>query len=101
VKPISNGAGRTPRNPQPNGIEKLFEKGNEAFIIYDCKTKNEGNSRNTEFFTIVRKQDKRSRGLLWLCPIRNQRKERTEKSAETKYGELQTLALSNPPTVGA
>jgi hypothetical protein len=34
------------------GIEKLFEKGNEAFILYDCKTKNDGSSRNTEFFTI-------------------------------------------------
>ena len=34
------------------GIEKLFEKGNEAFILYDCKTKNGGSSRNTEFFTI-------------------------------------------------
>jgi hypothetical protein len=82
-------------------LRSRFEKGNEAFIVYDGKTKNGGNSRNTEFFTIVRKQDKRSRGLLWLCPIRNQRKERTEKPAETKYGELQTLALSNPPTVGA
>jgi hypothetical protein len=28
------------------------EKGNEAFILYDCKTKNGGSSRNTEFFTI-------------------------------------------------
>ena len=34
------------------GIEKLFEKGNEAFILYDCKTKDGGSSRNTEFFTI-------------------------------------------------
>jgi ketosteroid isomerase-like protein len=34
------------------GIEKLFEKGNEAFILYDCKTKNGGSSRNREFFTI-------------------------------------------------
>jgi hypothetical protein len=33
-------------------IEKFVEKGNEAFIFYDCKTKNGGNSRNTEFFTI-------------------------------------------------
>src|ERR1700682_4075952 len=32
-------------------IEKLLEKDNEAFILYDCKTKN-GGSRNTEFFTI-------------------------------------------------
>jgi hypothetical protein len=36
----------------PTGIEKLFEKGNETFILYDCKTKNDGSSRNTEFFTI-------------------------------------------------
>jgi len=34
------------------GIEKLFEKGNEACILYDCKTKDGGSSRNTEFFTI-------------------------------------------------
>jgi hypothetical protein len=34
------------------GIEKLFEKGGEAFILYDCKTKNCGGSRNTEFFTM-------------------------------------------------
>jgi len=33
------------------GIEKVFEQGNEAFVLYDCKTKN-GGSRNTEFFTI-------------------------------------------------
>jgi ketosteroid isomerase-like protein len=33
-------------------IQKLFEKGNEAFILYDCKTKDGGSSRNTEFFTI-------------------------------------------------
>jgi ketosteroid isomerase-like protein len=33
-------------------IEKLLETGNEAFILYDCKTKNGGSSRNTEFFTI-------------------------------------------------
>jgi ketosteroid isomerase-like protein len=33
-------------------IEKVFEKGDEAFILYDCKTKNGGSSRNTEFFTI-------------------------------------------------
>jgi ketosteroid isomerase-like protein len=33
------------------GIEKVFE-GDEAFILYDCTTKNGGSSRNTEFFTI-------------------------------------------------
>jgi ketosteroid isomerase-like protein len=32
-------------------IEQLFENGNEAFILYDCKTR-DGSSRNTEFFTI-------------------------------------------------
>jgi ketosteroid isomerase-like protein len=32
-------------------IEKLFEKGSEAFVLYDCKTKN-GSARNAEFFTI-------------------------------------------------
>jgi hypothetical protein len=30
----------------------VFEKGDEAFILYDCKTKNCGGSRNTEFFTM-------------------------------------------------
>ena len=39
-------------NSPTYGIEKLFETGNEAFILYDCKTKNGGSSRNTEFFTI-------------------------------------------------
>jgi SnoaL-like domain len=34
------------------GIERLFERGSEAFILYDCKTRNGGRSRNTEFFTI-------------------------------------------------
>ena len=33
-------------------IEKILEKDNEAFILYDCKTKTGGRSRNTEFFTI-------------------------------------------------
>ena len=33
-------------------IEKLFEKGNEAFVLYECKTKDGGSSRNVEFFTI-------------------------------------------------
>jgi len=34
--------------------EALCEKGNEAFILYDCKTKDGGSSRKTEFFTIER-----------------------------------------------
>jgi len=50
------------------GIEKLFEKGNEAFIIYDCKTKNGGQLPEHGILHYRRKQDKRSRGLLWLCP---------------------------------
>ena len=33
-------------------IEKMLERDNEAFILYDCKTKTGGRSRNTEFFTI-------------------------------------------------
>ena len=33
-------------------IEKMLEKDNEAFILYDCKTKTGGRSRNTEFFTV-------------------------------------------------
>ena len=32
-------------------IEKTL-KDNEAFILYDCKTKTGGRSRNAEFFTI-------------------------------------------------
>ena len=30
----------------------MLERDNEAFILYDCKIKNGGRSRNTEFFTI-------------------------------------------------
>jgi hypothetical protein len=30
----------------------MLEKDNEAFILYDSKTKTGGRSRNTEFFTI-------------------------------------------------
>jgi hypothetical protein len=52
MKPTSNAGGPIARNPQRNGIEKLFEKGDGAFILYDCKTKNCGGSRNTEFFTM-------------------------------------------------
>jgi ketosteroid isomerase-like protein len=33
-------------------IVKVLEGDNEAFILYDCKTKTGGRSRNTEFFTI-------------------------------------------------
>ena len=34
------------------GIEKVFEKGNEVVVLYDCETKNGAGSRNAEFFTI-------------------------------------------------
>jgi hypothetical protein len=30
----------------------MLERDNEVFILYDCKIKNGGRSRNTEFFTI-------------------------------------------------
>ena len=30
----------------------MLERGNEAFILYDCKIKSGDRSRNTEFFTI-------------------------------------------------
>jgi ketosteroid isomerase-like protein len=33
-------------------IGKMLEKDNEAFILYDCRTKTGDRSRNTEFFTI-------------------------------------------------
>jgi len=33
-------------------IEKMLEKDDEVFILYDCKTKTGGRSRNAEFFTI-------------------------------------------------
>jgi ketosteroid isomerase-like protein len=43
----------------PNGdnfrafhIEKLFEKGNEAFVRYECETKSGGRFRNTEFIRV-------------------------------------------------
>jgi hypothetical protein len=29
-----------------------LKKGNEVVVLYDCKTKNGGGSRNTEFLTI-------------------------------------------------
>jgi ketosteroid isomerase-like protein len=32
-------------------IKKMHESDNEAFILDDCKIKNGGRSRNTEFFT--------------------------------------------------
>jgi hypothetical protein len=52
VRPISNAAGRTARNPQPIALRSCFEQGNEAFILYDCQTKDGSGARNTEFFTI-------------------------------------------------
>ena len=48
--------------------EKMFERGNEAFILYDCKIKNGGRSGNTGFFIIEGDKIQRSRGLLRLCP---------------------------------
>jgi hypothetical protein len=33
-------------------IEKLFEEGNEAFVRYECETKDGAKSRTTEFFRI-------------------------------------------------
>ena len=33
-------------------IEKLFEDGNEAFVRYECETKDGSKSRTTEFFRI-------------------------------------------------
>jgi len=64
------------------GIEKLFEKGNQAFILYDCKTKNGGNCRNTEFFAIEgNKINKIKEVEVYLpMPQRNQRKQRSQKS---------------------
>jgi hypothetical protein len=76
VKPISNGAGPYTERSPTYGIEKLFEKGNEAFILYECKTKNGGSARNTEFFTIEGKKIRKSRSTLAL-PRRNQRRERS------------------------
>jgi hypothetical protein len=40
------------------GIEKLFEKGSEVFVLYDCKTKDGGRSRKTELFVIERNKIK-------------------------------------------
>jgi hypothetical protein len=31
---------------------KALSQAGNSFILYDCKTKNGGSSRNTEFFTI-------------------------------------------------
>jgi len=33
-------------------IEKLFEEGNEAFVLYELESGTEAKSRNTEFFRI-------------------------------------------------
>ena len=54
------------------GIEKLSERGNEAFILYDCNTKNGGSSRNTEFFTIEGNEIREVEVL--VLPQRSQRK---------------------------
>jgi ketosteroid isomerase-like protein len=32
------------------GLEKVFEEGDEAFVLYRCKTKDGSAARNTEFF---------------------------------------------------
>jgi hypothetical protein len=50
------------------GMEKLFEKGNEAFILYDCKIKDGGSSRNTEFFTIAGNKTKEVEVYCRFCP---------------------------------
>jgi ketosteroid isomerase-like protein len=49
------------------GIEKLFEKGNEAFILCDCTTKNGGTSL-TRSSSPSKEARKRNRGLLWFYP---------------------------------
>ena len=84
-------------------IEKLFEKGNEAFIIYDCKTRNGRCSWNTKFFTIEENkiQDKRSRGLLWPYPKGTSVNTITEIFAVTKSSEVQTFALERITNCGA
>jgi hypothetical protein len=78
VKGISNGAGPIPRNPPSYGIERLFEKGNQAFILYNCQIKrikmvsgSRPEWRPIPEHGIVhhrRQQDKRYRGLFWFCP---------------------------------
>jgi hypothetical protein len=72
VKRISNGAGPIPR-PPTYGIEKPFEKDNEAFILYYCKIKNGGRSRNMELFNIDENKIKEIETTLVL-PQMNRRK---------------------------
>jgi hypothetical protein len=54
--------------PPTYGIEKLFEKGNQAFILYSCTIKNGRSSRNTEFFTIEGSKIKEIEVYLGFAP---------------------------------
>jgi ketosteroid isomerase-like protein len=61
-------------------IEKVLEGDNEAFILYDCKTKTGGRSRNTEFFTIEGNKIREVEVYFGSVPTKNQRKQRLQKS---------------------
>jgi hypothetical protein len=61
-------------------IEKPFQKGNEACILYDCKTRNGGSSRNTEFFAIEGSKIFKE-VVVYFLPQRNQRKQRDYRAA--------------------
>src|ERR1700680_3105840 len=67
-KPSSNAAGPIEINPQPMRLRSYLKLTTKPSSSYDCKTKNAGGSRNTEFFTIEGNKIKESRGLLWFCP---------------------------------
>jgi hypothetical protein len=45
-------------------IEKLFEKGDEAFVRYECELKDGARFRNTEYFRIEGNKNQGGRGLL-------------------------------------
>jgi hypothetical protein len=44
-------------------IRKLFDRANEAFVLYDLEPDNGQPFRNTEFFTGGRRQDQNNRSL--------------------------------------
>ena len=73
------------------GIEKLFEKGNEAVILYDCTTRDGGTSRNMEFFTIEGNKIKEVEVYFGSAP-KHASADKTESSGSEFNGEAQFSA---------
>jgi len=74
------------------GIEKVFEKGNEVVVLYDCETKNGGGSRNAEFFAIEGNKIKEVEGTLIIPP--EQIKELASQLLPNKDAEIVTYCTS-------